>query len=230
MKPSSSGKQASKPKQLADPGDGVPALVRRIKAGEIAVAGLSKELRVECVEHLTAEGLPTSEVAELLGVGARTIRRDLRAIRAANSVERNPETVRELVGRLVLQADSSVSRIRRAIRSKSARVADRVDGERTCWRIVRELVEALQRLGLLPTAALELRGDVRHRISLEVPGWDELEAELDRLEMIESEHEPDGQRLAQIGQLKAAVKGLAVVDQVESLALTIREERNDEEE
>lgn len=152
-KASSTDKAARKSKRPADSGDSVPALVRRIQAGDISTAGLTKAQRQPYVEQLTIEGYFTSEIAELLGVADRTVRRDLRAIRAAHCVEQDPETVKDLVGRLVWQADSSVSQIRRAVRSRGARVADKIVGQRSCWEIEQQLFERLQRIGYVPDSA-----------------------------------------------------------------------------
>lgn len=132
MKSSSNDKPARKGKEDAHAHDSVSALVRRIEGGEVATAGLTKGHRQQYVQDLVIEGYFTGEIAELLGVSDRTVRRDLRAIRAAHSVERDPETVMEMVGRLVWQADIATNRIRRAVRLKTVKPSDRIEAEHTC--------------------------------------------------------------------------------------------------
>ncbi len=153
MKPSRSNKETRTQKEPADPDNGIPTLVRRIKAGDIATAGLSKKQRQHHADDLTAEGYSTGEIAEFLGVTTRTIRRDLGEIRAAYAVERDPQTVREMVGGLSRQADIAIDRIRRAVRPKTVKPSDRIEAEHTCWKIWKQHIEILQRLGYLPNSA-----------------------------------------------------------------------------
>lgn len=197
-----SGRKTRKQKQASDSGDAVSELFRRLKAGEIATAGLMKGRRQRLVEQLTAEGYLTGEISELLEVSDRTVRRDLRAIRISNSVERDPEAVKELVGRLVWQADASVSQTRRAVRSREAKVTDKIEGQRRCWGIVKQLVEMLQRLGFLPC---ESRGD---------PEMTRISIEMAARQMINEVHE---QKLVQLGLPPGTtpvekVKVLAAID------------------
>lgn len=196
----------------------VLGLIRDIQAGRVAPGGLDKDSRRACVEHLIAEGYGVVEIAEILKVADRTIRRDRASIRAAHAVERGPGLVKEMVGNLVREADVAVSRIRRAVRGKEVRAADRTEAERACWAITRELVETLQKLGYLPTAPVRIEGDLSHRIALELPGYAELEVEIERLEVIQRQHGQDKETLARLGRLKNTVKRLALVEEVETLA------------
>ena len=130
----------------------VLSLIRRLRDGTLTPGSLDSENRRRCVEHLTGEGYSLTEIGEILSVSERTIARDRKAIRRANALTPDPQLADEMVGHLVREAEVSVSRIRRITREKSTPSSARIDGERACWTIAKDLVETLQRLGYLPTA------------------------------------------------------------------------------
>lgn len=162
-------------------------LVASIQRGEIKGKTLTIEDRQACVAYLTGEGYSAAEIARVLGVADRTIARDRRAVRRSNSVHRDPALVDEMVGRLLQEADTAVSRLRRIARDRATAPATKVDAERTCWQVTRELVRLLQRLGYLPEATRTLRADVRHQHAIEPPGFEEIAEELERLEKIQGD-------------------------------------------
>ncbi|MFC1806083.1 hypothetical protein ACFL09_03790 [Planctomycetota bacterium] len=218
---------ADVPREAEDSG-GVLTIIRGIRSGAIVPSSLGRESRRACVEHLTAEGYSTVEIAEILVTSERTIRRDRAAIRSAHAVERDPALVREMVGHMVRQAAVALSRIRRAVRQQDAKPGERIDAERACWSIVKDLVGMLQKLGYLPTAPVEVRGDLQHRVSLEAPGYDELGIEIERLERIQLEHNSDKDGLMRLVELKDAVQRLALADEIQTIDVATVEETDDD--
>ena len=144
-------------------------VLRAIHEGKLGPETLAPEDRQACVEQLSIEGYSTSEIAEILKVGDRTIRRDFEAIRERHAIERDPNMVKIVVGQLSQQAQSSIERIHRTLRVQRSTTADCIFGEHTCWKIQKEYVETLQRLGYLPTADLKIRSDVTHHLEGELP-------------------------------------------------------------
>lgn len=203
-------------------------LIRRIRSGDIAPEGLDKDSRRACVEYLMGEGYSMVEIAEILKVTDRTVRRDREAIRAAHALQRDPRLVEEMVGRLVQRADTAVERISRAVRGKEAKPVDRIEAETACWRILKELVECLQRLGYLPTAAVQVRGDVRHSLSVELPSVADLQAEAERLEVIGRHSGAPSDTLVRIGQMQQTLRLLMAAEQVEVLGQELGKEQDDE--
>jgi len=194
----------------------VLSLIRDIQSGAVNGRSLDIEDRQRCVEHMTGEGYSVVEIAEVLKTSDRTIARDKAAIRAANSVERDPRLAAETVGYLMRQADLTVSHIRRTVRDKETPPGVKIEGERYCWLTVRELVDSLQRLGYLPTAATEIKGDLTHHVD-GLPELAQMQEEVARLEEI-MEHAGIDDRviIEQVTGLHDTVARLALSDRIES--------------
>ncbi len=161
----------------------VLAVLGDVKKGTVDPKTLAIVDRRRCVEHLTCEGCSIAEMSEILKVNERTIARDRAAIRKANAVERDPEMTAEIVGQLILQADTCIQHIRRVTRERATPPNVRVDGEKACWGIFRDFVQLLQTLGHLPTAPQEIRGQLTHQIE-QLPGFAQMKEEVARMETI----------------------------------------------
>lgn len=157
------------------------ALIRDLQAKTLDPSSLDAESRRTCVEHLTAEGYGAAEVAEVLKVSPRTVYRDLEEVRAANALQRTPGLVDELSGELLQQARQSIGRLRRISRERDCPHSVKVEAERSAWTVAREATETMQRLGILPTAAHEIRADLTHRLE-GPPDFRELETQAEALE------------------------------------------------
>lgn len=169
----------SSPNQIHSP----ISMIKGIRSGSLSASALAPEERRACVEHLVIEGYSTAEVAEALGVSDRTITRDRVAIRENNSVKADPKLVEATVGHLLGQREASVVRLRRISRDGACPHAEQIAAECAAWRVEKETIELLQRLGYLPMAAAEVRADLVHHVA--VPGMAALRAEADRIEGIE---------------------------------------------
>ena len=203
----------------------VLSVIGDIQRGAIDAKSLCIEDRRRCVAHLTSEGYSAAETAQILKVTERTIARDRAAIRRDSSIERDPEMISEMVGQLVTQADTCLQRIRRVTRERDTPSNVRVEGEKACWIIARDLVKCLQSLGYLPTAPQEIRGELTHQIE-QVPAFDEIQEEVARLEVIVHSHanHDDGQPLLQaLAHLKDQVSRSALHEEVTALALRLSE-------
>ena len=96
-----------------------------------------------------------------------------------------PDAFSSFVG----EAELSVQRIRRAVRDKKVSPSVKVDAEYRCFVIVNDLVQSLQRLGYLPTAAQKVEADLTHHVG-DVPDLGTTRAEVVRLKEICQQH-PD---------------------------------------
>ena len=172
-----------KRKQTASADRSPIAILRDIQHGTLSPKSLPGDTRRACVEHLIAEGYCAAEVAEILEVSTRTAFRDLSRIRQAHALERNPQVQNELVGQVVLQGRHAIARLRRIGRDRATPAATKVEAELGAWRVTKEQTELLQRLGILPLAAQEIRADLTHRVE-EVPTSSQLRQELESLQEI----------------------------------------------
>lgn len=132
---------------------------------------------------MTGEGFNVGEMAEILKVSTRTVRRDLAEIRESHAVDRDPRVAGRIVGQLLLHAEQAISRLRRVSRERDCPHDSKVQAELGAWGVQRDLVELLQRLGFLPSAVQEIRADLSHSHRFEAaPTFETLEAEVVRLQ------------------------------------------------
>lgn len=127
--------------------------IRAIKAGELESKQLNPQSRRACVTHLIAEGLTSSEISHLLKCSERTIERDRSEIREANALRVDDRFPARIAGELFSEAELAIGRIRRAARDAAAAPSERITAEKLCFDIRCDLVDRLQSLGYLPSAA-----------------------------------------------------------------------------
>ena len=188
---------------MSDAPRGPITLLREIQQKSLSPRHLSAADRRLCVEHLTGEGYSMPEVAEILQVSARTAQRDLARIREDHAITGSPEVTQQAIGQLILQAHQGSTRLKRLARDKASPPATQVEAELGAWRIIKELTELLQRLGILPTAAQELRADIHHVVA-EVPSLQEMQKVVTIIEQTCGSADGAGDVIKKLG----AVKGL----------------------
>lgn len=159
-------------------------LLSQVRAGVLTGKLLAPGDRQAVVSLLAADGLSSPEIAQILQVADRTVERDRRAIRDAHALPRDPKMVEQMVGRLVAEAELSVQRIRRTARERDVEPAVKVDAEHRCFTIIRELVQSLQKLGYLPSAAQRVEADLTHHLGEAIPSLADLQSEIDRIKQI----------------------------------------------
>ena len=220
-------------KQNSEPDDTptVLSVIRGLQNSALSAKNLSITSRRACVEHLTGEGYSVVEIAEILKVSERTIARDRQAIHVANAVQRDPALVEQVVGRLTHEADLSIGRMRRVAREKSTPASVKVEAEHRCYQVYSDLVQNLQRLGYLPTAAQEIRADLTHHVD-QPPSFDEMLEELAQLERVlgAAESTPDESISLQITEMKMVLTQYSASAQLRSVKESIqKKEQLDDE-
>jgi len=139
-------------------------MVRDIRHGRISAANLSREDRRACVDYFTAEGLTGPEVALVMKVSDRTIRRDRLANRRARAIVPGKALGQNVITDFCAQAEWAVARLRRAVRDTGdGRVTPhmRMRAEINAFRIHRELVALLAKLKYIPTGRAHLEAEAR---------------------------------------------------------------------
>jgi DNA-binding CsgD family transcriptional regulator len=210
----------------ASQGKSAIGLLREIQAGKTAGVNLAAADRRRIVEHLTAEGYGTQEVAEILKVADRTIQRDRAAIREQNAIKADPALVPIIVGNMMAQAEASASRLRRIARDKETPPSSRVEAESAAWHVTRTCIETLQELGYLPKAPKQVFGQM---ITTTVDGNMDLLVELkqsrEELERLRGiTRDPDtlasvNLSLEQVGQQLALVAAKQVIGNVVAVSI-----------
>ncbi len=137
----------------------VLARLKQIQAGQLDPTTLDKDQRYAVVVVLAQDGYSTAQIASILQVSERTIERDRRAWREDIALAADPKLVGQMVGRLYSEAELSVQRIRSSTRDKDTPAGVRVDGEHRCYQIWSDLLQRMQSVGHLPTAAQRLQSE-----------------------------------------------------------------------
>ena len=202
----------------SDDGDGrTVSVLRKIESGVVDPKCISLSERRQLVGFLMSDGCSTAEIAQILQVGDRTIERDKKAVRESNAIARDPKLVEQMVGRLVGEAELSVQRIRKAIRDKKVSPSVKVDAEYRCFVIVNDMVQSLQRIGYLPTAAQKVEADLTHHVG-DVPDLGTTRAEVVRLKEICQQHPDRNPEVVQrVRQLEQQVVEADFATQVEDV-------------
>lgn len=205
------------------------SLLQKIQAGVMDPKCIRPAERRLIVSYLMADGYSTADMAQILKVSDRSIERDKKAIREANALAADPELVEQMVGRLVLEAELSIQRIRKAARDKETSPAARIDAEHRCYQIASDMVSSLQRLGYLPTATARLQADITHSIG-QVPELSHIELEYQRLKRISGENQgTDPQLTERFNLLQAKIAKVGLVNELKEVSnlLTGKEDQNE---
>lgn len=191
------------------------ALLQQIQSGQTHTKTIALDDRRLLVAYLMSDGYSTAEIAQLLKVSDRSIERDKQAIRQSNALPKDPKLTEQLAGRLMVEAELVIQRIRRTSREKLTPPNVKVDGEHRCFQIISDLVQRLQGLGYLPTASQRLEADVVHHAG-EIPDIDMLGAELKRLRSLTANF--DGEVPNAISELEAQFERASLAVKVNRIA------------
>lgn len=204
---------------------GVLDIIRKIKAGQLVPNSLSDEQRRMCVEHLTAEGLTVSEMAQILGCVNRTIQRDREKVRQANALHRDPKLGAQLAGQLRTEAETCIGQIRRAARGQDVPPGVKVEAQKACFDILERFIARLQSMGIVDSAVHKIHADLSHSFD-DLPPMEQIAMEITRIEKIAGGD--DQAAIEQVTRLKHMLAHVQVVQQVsETHAQLTKENTND---
>jgi hypothetical protein len=179
--------------------DSTFSVIQRIKSGSLDPKLLDKEHRLLCVEALYLEGVTPMALAELFKVNDRTIRRDMQEIRIRNSLNPNPELVKQIIGDFWLNASAHRNHLMKLARGKDGSVGERAQAEYYASRTTIDIVSVLQSIGYIPkmpgaVAVLHATSPSSESITL-------LLKELDEMQQLE----PDTTKQMAFDKIKAAL-------------------------
>ena len=127
-------------------GASVEELVRQVHEGRVEVGELGLEVRRECVEHLALEGFSTGEIAQLLGMNERTVRRDREANRRAGALEPSVGLGDELMGEFERVVQASAQRLARLARDPESPAYARLWAEEAIVKNYQRFIQTAHRL------------------------------------------------------------------------------------
>ncbi len=135
----------------------VAAVLEQLHAGEVAGAALPLELRRRCVEHLTDEAFTTGEIAQVMRISERTVRRDRAALRRAGGVAPDARLGDELLGEFERIVTGAVGRLTRLSRESTSPPYVRLWAEQAMVRIYQRYIETAHRLNYIEDGQRRLR-------------------------------------------------------------------------
>ena len=194
-------------------------LINEIKSKKVPPESLSVEDRRRCVEVLRAEGYTIAEIGQILRRNERTIRRDLREIRAGHALCPDPLFAERFIGNFINEAEICYARLRRIARESQASAMERLMAETSAWKVLRELLEKLQSVGHLPRMPTGVVAEIHQRIGVDpVASYEALARRLGEIERLDKEAgEDDPQKAArhrmlfdevERGRMAARIEGL----------------------
>lgn len=164
--------------------DSVLSTIQAIKDGRLNPKVLSEIERRECVEVLSGEGLTQPQIAEILKISDRTVRRDLEAIDYRNELNPDVSLAKRIIGNMFQKAMAHHRYLMRLARNANGGISEKSQAEFLAWRVLKEMVEKMQSLGYLPMRPQEISGDLFHHFddSGEEKGFDDLKKSLTIIE------------------------------------------------
>lgn len=205
------------------------SLLQKIQAGTVDPKRIRPAERRLIVSYLMSDGYSTVDMAQILKVSDRSIERDKKAIRDANTLAADPELVEQMAGRLVFEAELSIQRIRKAARDKSTSQAVRIDSEHRCYQIISDVIASLQRLGYLPIATARLQADFTHNIG-EMPAFAQMQAEVQRLKQITGEAQgTDPEVTEQLNGIETKLERIELANKIETITKIVESKENQDE-
>ncbi len=159
-------------------------LLQEIQSGTVDPRDINKEIRQQVVETLTCEGSNVPQVAQILKVSDKTIRRDLFDIKDRNAFSPSVEEAKKLIGDMRMKAEAHRSYLMRLARIQNSSVSERSLAEYYSWKVTKELIEKLQSLGYLPLVPHKIAADIYHHDEDDAETLGELRDELTVLESI----------------------------------------------
>ncbi|MEX0887334.1 MAG: HTH domain-containing protein [Phycisphaeraceae bacterium] len=122
-------------------------VVRLLHEGRLKVGDIDLEVRRACVEHLGLEGFSTGEIAQLLGMNERTVRRDREALRRSGAIEPSPGLGDELLGEFERVVMCSAQRLARLARDPEAPPYARLWAEEAIVKNYQRFIQTAHRMG-----------------------------------------------------------------------------------
>lgn len=157
-------------------------ILKQIRDGISDPKKLDSEIRQGCVEYLWyVEGRSVAEIAQILNVSDKTIRRDQDEIRKRNAQKPSADYTVKVFGELLEKATSAHENMMRLSRSSDASVQEKAQAGFYAWKMIQEQIEIAQSLGVAPTQAIKIEADIRQEDET-TPA--QLKEELERLEGI----------------------------------------------
>jgi len=204
------------------------SLLQQIQTGAVNPKDIDKAVRQQIVEALILEGSSPLQIAQILRVSDKTIRRDISAIRGKNALMPNLELAKRIIGDMMMKADAHRTYLMRVARTQKASVSEKSQAEYLAWKITEEQTKILQSLGYLPLRPKEIVGDFFHHVDSEDDiSLEALKNQIIEIEKVAAEHGGlDEVQTKQIDLLRHRIEKAQIEDNV--IELQDKQEKGDD--
>jgi len=141
-------------------------IIQQIKDGQLDPLNIDKEVKMHCVEFLRGEGQNVFQIAQILKLSERQVKRYIKEIKEQHSLNPDPEFASQFIGDLFVKAGTSYSYLLRLARTKEGTVSEKAQAELAAWHILHELAQFLQSAGYLPLQPQAVAGEFLHHFDV----------------------------------------------------------------
>ena len=204
------------------------SLLQNIQSGAIDPRDIKQDLRQQIVEVLLLEGTMVPQIAQILKVSDKTIRRDIADIKERNALTPSLELAKQIIGDMKMKAEAHRSHLMRLARTQDATVSEKSLAEFYAWKVSKELVEKLQSVGYLPMVPYKIDAEVYHHDEEGAQTLGELKDELTGLEKIVKQGQISDKNIEKrIEFLRMKIEKAEIVDDVEKMSQKKKEDENE---
>lgn len=145
--------------------EAVLSVIQKLRDGTLSGESLDKETRLECINALRLEGYTIPQMAQVLKLSDRTIKRYVKELKEHNALETDDNFAKEFLGDLMQKVSNSFNYLLRLSRNKETTMADKIQAEVAACRLLFDSAKLLQSTGHLPLEPQLFGADVYHHMN-----------------------------------------------------------------
>ena len=138
-------------------------LIQKIKDGQIDPINLDHETKLQCTELFRLEGQTISQIAQLLKISERQVKRYNREIKNRNAITPDPNFTNRYIGDLVIKAEYIVDSLIRLSGGKEVSPAEKIKAKSAALHHMNELAKLLHSVGHLVSQPPKAAEDIEQK-------------------------------------------------------------------
>ena len=144
--------------------ENILSVIQKLRDGLLTGKSLDEETRLECVHTLRLEECTTAQIANILKMSDRTIRRDIIKTKKRNPIIVDEDFEKELLGEMEQKVLSHCSFFSRLSTNKDFPLSDRIQARKNAWEVLLGWAKFLQSVGHISQRQYSVDADVYHHL------------------------------------------------------------------
>ncbi len=140
-------------------------VIQKLKNELIAGKSLDEETRLECVHVLRLDGYKIEQIAQLLKMSDRNVRRDTKKLKERTALVVDEKFSAEFLGEIKQRILNSSDYLIRLSRSKETDATNKILGETAACKLLLDLAKLLQSTGDVRLQPQSIDADVYHHLN-----------------------------------------------------------------